>query len=337
MKQKMTNRAVLLAVALIANVPVCAISGEEPAIPALSIDSYPIVDGSTSAQPLGTLLACRLTRTAFAWGSHPFDGTRRLYPITQAYDPLIKLPLDFPTARFHMPTNIQQRLARRVQHRGTHESYTNLIAGSADLIIVAREPSEDELTMARSKGVRVRYEPIALDAFVFIVNTNNPVRNLSIEQIREIYTGAITNWAQFGGATAPINAYQRNKNSGSQEKMEKLVMKGLKMIQSGDLEVPIAMIGPFNAIRHDKKGVGYTVQYYDTYMTRIPEISTISVNGIPPDAESIRRRRYPFVSEVVVAWLDDLPKGSTTEAVRDWLLTQDGQQLVAESGYIPVK
>jgi len=101
----------------------------------LTPEGYPTVDGSTSTQPLGVLMACRLTRTAFAWGSHPFDGTRRLYPTTDVYDPLARLSLEFPTARFYMSTNIQPTLAARIQHRGTHESYTNLISGLADLIV----------------------------------------------------------------------------------------------------------------------------------------------------------------------------------------------------------
>jgi phosphate transport system substrate-binding protein len=303
----------------------------------LTPDGYPTVDGSTSTQPLGVLLACRLTQTAFAWGSRPFDGTRRLYPTTQTYDPLTRLSLDFPAARFYMPTNIHQTLAGRIQHHGTHESYTNLITGLANLIVAAREPSEDELRMAEDRGVHIRWKPIALDAFVFIVNTNNPVATLTVEQIRTIYTGAITNWEQVGGPSAALNAYQRNRNSGSQEKMEKLVMKGLKMIAPRDLEVPISMIGPFNALRRDKNGLGYTVQYYDTHMTRIPEVKLIAVNGVEPSAKNIRERRYPFVSEVVVAWLDNLPAGSAAELVRNWILSDEGRQIVQESGYVPLK
>jgi len=305
--------------------------------PVLSIDQYPKVDGSTSTQPFGMLLACRITRTAFAWGSHPFDGTRRLYPTMGAYDPSTRLSLDFVKGRFYMPADIHRTVAEKIQHHGTHESYTNLVRRSADLILVAREPSEDELALARKNGVRIRFTPVALDAFVFIVNNNNPVRNLSVQNICAIYTGILTNWSQVGGLAERINPYQRNKNSGSQEMMEKLVMKGLKMVEAGDLEGPLSMIGPFNAIRHDRKGIGYTFQYFDTHMSHTPEVRTIAVDVFDPNGENIRMRTYPFVSEVVIAWLDDFPKGSPAQIVRDWILSEDGQRLVTESGYVPLK
>lgn len=306
------------------------------ASPGLAIEQYPYVDGSTSAQPLGALLACRLTRTACAWGSHPLDGTRRLYPTTDAYNPDAKLSLEFAASRFYMPTSIHRGLLERIQHRGTHESYTSLVGRKAELIITAREPSEDELALAREKGVRIRFAPVARDAFVFIVNTNNPVRSLTVKQIRAIYTGTITNWLEAGGAAEAINPYQRNRNSGSQGIMETLVMRGQRLVQSGDLDVPMTMIGPFNAIRHDRRGIGYTMQYYDTYMTRMPEVKTVAVDGVAPSGENIRARTYPFVSEVFVAWLEELPHGTPAQTVRDWLFSNGGQRLVAESGYVPI-
>jgi phosphate transport system substrate-binding protein len=265
------------------------------------------------------------------------NGQQFIVAATDAYDPDAKLSLDFAASRSYMPANIHQGLFGRVQHHGTHESYISLLARKAELVIAAREPSEDELVVAGRKGVRIRFTPVALDAFVFIVNRNNPVGDLTVNQIRAIYTGTIANWSEVGGVAEAINPYQRNRNSGSQEMMEKLVMKGQKMIQPRDLEVPLAMIGPFNAIRDDRKGIGYTMQYYDTHMTRIAEVKTVAVDGIVPSAENIRARTYPFVPEVFVAWLDELPQGTPARTVRDWLLSNEGQRLVGESGYIPIK
>jgi phosphate transport system substrate-binding protein len=260
-----------------------------------------------------------------------------LYPTTERYDPAVKLSLDFSDARYPMPTKIQKDLFKRIEHTGTHESYTNLIARTADLIIVAREPSDDELALSRERGVRIRFTPVALDAFVFLVNGSNPIPSLTVEQLRAIYSGTLTNWSAVGGPTEPIHPYQRNRNSGSQETMERLVMKGLTMKQSRELDVPISMVGPFNAIRHDPQGIGYSFQYYDTYMTHIPEVRIIAINGIQPTAEQIGKRAYPFVTEVFLAWLDDLPTPSPAQVVRDFLLSEAGQRVVAESGYVPIK
>ncbi len=321
--------------------------GDGPASPHMTVEQYPVIDGSTSTQPLGMLTACRLTGTAFAWGEHFYDGSRRLYPTLDAYDPAARLALEFPAlpagrpayppATRGMPTNINQELGQKIEHNGTHESYVNLLGGGTDLIIAAREPSDDELALAAETGVIIHSAPVALDAFVFIVNSNNPVRNLTVDQIRAIYTGGITNWAEVGGTDELISPYQRNRNSGSQEKMEKLVMRGTPMIQSPDLEIPFSMIGPFNALRHDLHGIGYTVQYYDRYMVRLPEVARLAVDGVAPDADNIRNRTYPFVSQVFLAWRDELPAGSPAEIVRDWLVSDAGQQVVAESGYVPLR
>jgi phosphate transport system substrate-binding protein len=312
-------------------------SAEQATTRMIGVHDYPRVDGSTSTQPLGALAACRLTGTSFAWGSHPFDGTRRLYPTTTPYDPGSKLSLAFPDARAYMPTNIHPMLSSRIKHNGTHESYTNLIMGTADLIIAAREPSDDERALARQRGVKVTFAPVALDAFVFLVSSKNPVRNLTLEQVRGIYTGTVTNWAQVGGPNNPIIPYQRNRNSGSQEMMEKLVMKGLKMVKASDLESSISMIGPFNALIRETKGIGYTVMHYDTYITHSPQIAMIAIDGVYPNQENIRNRSYSFVSGVCIAWLDDLPSNSPVRTIRDWFLTNDGQSVVAESGYVPIR
>jgi phosphate transport system substrate-binding protein len=207
----------------------------------------------------------------------------------------------------------------------------------AQLVLAARGPSADELALAREKGVRIQTLPIALDAFVFIVNRENPVRNLTVHQIRGIYTGKLTDWAQVGGPQGRIQPYQRDRNSGSQQTMEKLVMQGREMVKVSMLEMTLSMTGPFNAIRHDQRGIGYTFYYFDTYMALMPEIAKLGIGGVPPTPKTIQDRSYPFVAEVVVAWLSALPEDTPAAAIRDWLLTNEGQSVVAESGYGRVK
>jgi phosphate transport system substrate-binding protein len=326
----------LLAAVLVVSVLPPAAAAESPR-PRLLAEQYPRVDGSTSTQPLGALVACRLTRTSFAWSQHLFDGTRRLIPTADPYDPGKTLVLGHQRAPNLVPPISPAGLGARTQHTGTHESYTSLIARTADIVLAAREPSEDELALARERGVQIKTAAIALDAFVFIVNKSNPVRSVSPDQIRRIYTGRLTDWAELGGPKGEIHPYQRNRNSGSQEAMEKIVMKGLVMMKAKDLEIPLTMVGPFNAVRGDTAGIGYTFYYYDTHMTFMPEIAMLGINGVRPVPRTIADRSYPFVAEVYVAWLGSLPEDSPAAGIRDWLLTQDGQSVVAESGYVPIR
>jgi phosphate transport system substrate-binding protein len=311
----------------------------------LSPTDYPMVDGSTSTQPLSVLIACRLTHTAFTWGSHPFNRTRMLYPTTEAYDSTKRLDLKHSPAPASLAprlpastlTSLNNPLMTKVRHSGTHESYINLINRQAQLILAAREPSDDELALAKQKGVEIKALPIALDALVFIRNANNPVSAITTEQIRGIYTGKITHWKALGGPDLRINPYRRNRNSGSEETMQKIVMRGQKMMEARDLEVAMSMIGPFNAIREDRLGIGYTVYYYDTFMTSIPEVRMLAVDGVFPDRRTIGDQSYPFATEVFIAYLNDLPQDSVAASIRDWLLSREGQSVVSESGYAPIK
>ena len=95
-----------------------------------------------------------------------------------------------------------------------------------DLIIVT-EPSDEEIEMAKKYNIEMLIKPVCYDAFVFITHKDNPVDNLTIEEIQKIYSGQITNWKEVGGNDEKIRAYQREENSGSQTAMEKLVMQGI--------------------------------------------------------------------------------------------------------------
>lgn len=149
------------------------------------------------------------------------------------------------------PSILGVRAFNNIWHSGTHTAYVNLINKDTDFIIVARMPSDDEILQAGVKRVELDVRPIAPDAFVFVAHVDNPVNSLTLEQIREIYTGKITEWRDLGGE-GTINAYQRNPNSGSQKLMEDLVMEGNQMMDAPDMTLE-SIVGPINAIQDDRQ------------------------------------------------------------------------------------
>ncbi len=231
--------------------------------------------------------------------------------------------------------------------QGTHEAYLALINGDADIILVARAPSRDELTAAQTKNVGFDVRPIALDAFVFIVNSQNTVDNLSLKQLRQIYSGKITNWKQVGGKDEEIHPYQREENSGSQELMNTLVMSGTPMIDAPEM-IAWTMAGPFNAIgappylespeeKGDAAGIGYSVYYYSKYMVTNDDVEFIGVNGVEPTSRTIRDRTYPLTTEVYAVVRKDLSPEDAAMQLRNWLLTSDGQYTIELSGYVAIQ
>jgi ABC-type phosphate transport system substrate-binding protein len=288
----------------------------------LIAEDYPDVDGSTSAHPLQTKIACHILGVECKWWEEGwlFDSTRRILPVEESFED----SLEYAEYIFN------------IQHNGTHGSYVNLIEGAADIILVARLPSDDELLLAQESGVTLDIQSVALDAFVFLVNTGNDVDDLPLDTIQDIYTGEITLWGEVGGGEGVIQPYQRNRNSGSQELMENLVMQGTPMIDSPDMILE-GMMGPINAISGDTMGIGYSVYFYAVYMFPNDYVKLIGVNGVYPTPETIADGSYSLATKVYVVIREGTPAGSTAVMLRDWLLTAEGQVLVAESGYVPVR
>lgn len=263
-------------------------------------------------------IACNILGIPCRWhDAGPFEPTRRLGP-----DPLISDPNDAVNR------------INEIWHSGTHNAYMNLVSGGSDIILVARPPSDDELAAAKEEGIMFNLRPVALDAFVFLSHTENPVESISLSDLRAAYAGDITDWVELGGMPGSLHTYQRNRNSGSQELMEKLVMRGVEMIDSPDMILE-SMMGPINAISEDPLGLGYSVYFYAKNIFPHEQVNVLAVDGIFPTPESIAERSYPLSTEVYAVIRDGTPGDHPARTLFDWLLSEEGQAAVAQSGYVP--
>ena len=287
-------------------------------IEGLNEETFPIIDGSDSTQPLRRMIAASLAGDySCHWLPSPVDGSRILY-LSSKSDDLTAI----------------RTLYTKLKDNNTHPSYNNLIDGTVELIICARESSEDEQNYAREKGVTLIEKPIAYDSFAFLLNRDNKVNNLSHEQVVAIYSGKITNWSQVGGDDEPINAYTRNRNSGSQEKMDKLVMKGTPMIDVPELRGG-SMMAPYLSLEIDPNGIAYSPYYYYLNMSEsIENVKAIAINSVPPTSEHIRDKSYPYISEVMAVIRSDTPSDSFARKIFDYLTTPDGKRIIEASGYV---
>jgi phosphate transport system substrate-binding protein len=285
-------------------------------IEGFTFDNYPKVDGSTSTEPLNILIACKLLGIRHEWHMDS-DRIWRIRPILNSYENFVN---------FWRIINTSQ----------TNQSFINLINKEADIILTARKNSLDEKTYANARGASLIETPIALDAFVFIVNPANPINTLTIEQIQGIYTGKITNWKELGGNDAQIYPYVRNPNSGSQELMETLVMRDMNM---ADLpishEIIFSMGGVFEYVQSNINAISYTVFFYKENILRDLNTKSIAIEGIIPSKENIINSSYPLVTEVFAVIRSDLDRLSMAYKLYEFLQTELGKQVINESGYIP--
>lgn len=210
--------------------------------------------------------------------------------------------------------------ASAMHYTNTRGAYKDIVDGKADLIICVA-PSEEQLAYAAQNGVELEMVEIGKDAFVFIVNSDNPVSDISVEQIRGIYSGEITNWKELGGPNVPIAAMRRNEGSGSQSALENL-MGGTPIVADYT-----ALFG---------SPIGFSFRYYVTGMLAEGGVKMLSVNGVEPDIENIASGAYPVTSSIYAVYRKGETNANVYKAV-DFMLSKDGQDIVEKSGYVPVK
>ena len=226
-----------------------------------------------------------------------------------------------------------------IVHNTTSMAYQNLIDKKADLIFVS-EPSDKILENAKKADVEFEMVGIGRDGFVFIVNKENKVESLTIEQIQKIYTGEITNWSEVGGEDEKIIAYQREENSGSQNLMEKMVMKNLKLadvpseLKINGMEGLIDVVASYS---NAKASIGYSIYLYAKEQYVKDSIKFLSINDVFPTDETIANGTYPLSKVVYAIYRKDEPENSNTRKLVNWLLTEEGQKVVIAGGYTGIK
>jgi len=221
----------------------------------------------------------------------------------------------------------------------THDAYLALLNHKVDLIFVT-SPSQEELAAARAINVTFEITPIVSEAFVFLVNADNPVDSLTLEQVQKIYTGEITNWKTVGGNDEPIKAMQRPVNSGSQTGFLGLVMKELTPM-TPPTELVIAEMGALvdaiAAYDNTPNAIGYSYYFYVTDMKADPQVKLLKINGIAPTSQTIADGSYPIKTNYYAVLRSSEDKESDARKILAYLLSDDGQDLVEAAGYVKLK
>ena len=168
------------------------------------------------------------------------------------------------------------------QFNRTTQSFRNLAMGECDLLL-AGEPNAAVFTEMEEQGFAYEIETIAMDGLVFLVNENNPVDSLTTDQIRDIYTGKITNWSQVGGSDAEIIPFQRNEGAGSQALMKKLVMGDTPLAEPPEEYMASSMGELMSVVKsydNSANAIGYSVYYYANDMQMAQGLKLLKVDGV---------------------------------------------------------
>lgn len=243
------------------------------------------------------------------------DGAAALFPMYSAFVNAIypKDSVSFDGKDFSSDS--------AMQYTNTRGAYKAVVDGTADIIFCAK-PSQEQLEYAKQKGVELKMVPIGFEAFVFIVNKQNPVDDLTTDQIKGLYSGKYSKWSEVGGDDTYIDAVQRNKGSGSQTSM-------LAFMNGTDMKKSFigALVG---------RSIGYTFRYYVKSMASNDNVKILSLNGVYPDEKTVASGEYPLSSNFYAIY-NAANKNENVTKMIDFILSDKGQQIVQQSGYIPLK
>jgi len=253
------------------------------------------------------------------------DGATALYPVYSAF------------AQAVYPEKDYQLKDSEVVSNQTSGAFLNLLNNRADIIFMAH-PSEDQLQLAENRGIKLNMTPIGREAFVFFVNASNPVQDLSVEQIQDIYSGKIKNWKDVGGEDDSIRAYQRPEDSGSQTALISF-MKGKPLVNPPRDEIADGMGGIIEEVsnyKNHKNAIGFSFRFFSQEMVKNKKIKHIAVNGVEPTKENIQNGTYPITAEFYAITREGESHPHVNEFI-EWMLSEQGQQIVEKTGYVPIK
>lgn len=259
------------------------------------------------------------------------DGATALYPVYAS----------FVQAVYPEDTDRYSPFQSAVECTGTVTAYERLIRREVDVIFAAA-PSQQQLDMAREAGMELHLTPIGREAFVFFVNSKNPVESLSVEEIQKIYTGECTNWRQVGGKNWSIRPFQRMENSGSQSALLRM-MDGLPLMEPEQEDRVASMGGIIREVasyRNYRNAIGFSFRFYTTEMAASDDIRLLALDGVAPTVQSIRDGSYPLTSEFYAVTGAPAGQPAPQESNPDlaeflsWVQSRQGQEIIEMAGYV---
>lgn len=252
------------------------------------------------------------------------DGAAALFPVYSA----------FVNAVYPNTTKLHDGI---FEYNNTPGGYRLLAEKETD-IFIGVYPSDEQRAYAEENQTTFEYTPIGTEAFVFFVHKDNPITNLTTEQIKDIYSGKITNWKDVGGKNEKIAAFQRNEGSGSQSMLKRF------MGDTPITDAPTEMLNDLMAgiieqvadYKSKTNSIGFSFRYYVEGIIKNPDIKMISIDGAAPTSENIRNGSYPILTPIYAVTYKENQNGNVDKLL-EWILSDEGQYIINETGYVGIK
>lgn len=250
-------------------------------------------------------------------------------------DTLVNLALAWAEAY----RDIDPGLSIAVTGGGSGTGIAALINGTVDIANASRQMKEDEIDAARENGVEPVEHVVAIDALAVIVHPDNPVSQLTIDQLADIFSGRVTNWQGVGGHDATIVILSRETNSGTHVYfLEEVVRKGDE--ENADIFAPQTLLMPSSVgitseLRRNPNAIGYDGLGYVTEHEKVIAVARDEQSPyVLPSAETGADGSYP-ISRGLYMYTAGQPTGAIADYI-SWIQGQAGQTIVADLGFVPL-
>lgn len=258
------------------------------------------------------------------------DGAEACYPVYAAIANAVYKDIAEIERKYALQNDENGKI---VTFYNSSVGYERLFSGEVDMFFGAK-PSEEQLERAKELGVELEYTPIGKEAFVFFVNKENPIDNLSSDEIKSIYHGDITNWKDVGGNSQDIVAFQRPENSGSQVMM-KYFMQDVTLKEPLTYEIEDAMVGIIKEVAeyyNEDGAIGYTFKYFLEGLNQENNVKILSIDSIYPTVDNIKDKTYPISTYLYCVTLKSNQK-ENVKKLKEFLLSPQGQYIIEQTGY----
>jgi phosphate transport system substrate-binding protein len=235
---------------------------------------------------------------------------------------------------------VQPDVRISVSGGGSGTGIAALINQTTDIANASRKIKDEEVQNAEKNGVKPHEIEIARDAIGVIVNPRNPVQQLTLQQISDIYSGKITNWKEVGGEDRPIVLLSRESNSGTHvfflEQVVRLGSSKDKTLFSQDTLLLPSSEGIMAEVRQNPNAIGYDGLGYIT-----PDVKTVAIapkgggEYVKPSVDTVNNGKYP-IARPLFMYTPGEPTGDV-KIYLDWILGPDGQKIVGDLGFVPLQ
>ena len=211
---------------------------------------------------------------------------------------------------------------------GSTTGIAAIIDGTAQIGMSSRRAKAAEIAAAASKGVNLKPTIVAYDGLGVIVNSSNPITNLTKKQVEQIFTGEVTDWSAVGGKGGKISIYTRNTSSGTYSDWKELAMKKRDYAPSSQKMAGHEQIAA--EVGKNPNGIGYVGLAY----MKAGGIKTVTIDGATPTAQAVRNKSWPYARPTFY-YTNGAPTGLAKQFV-DFTVGAAGQKIVDRVGFVGI-